>query len=32
MIAPEDVAESVAFLISQPSRLDLQEFVIRRFQ
>lgn len=32
MIAPEDVADAVAFLISQPARLDLQEFVIRRFQ
>lgn len=32
MIAPDDVAGSVAFLIGQPPRLDLQEFVIRRFQ
>ena len=31
MIAPEDVADTVAFLISQPARLDLQEFTIRRF-
>lgn len=32
MIAPEDVADAVAFLVAQPPRLDLQEFVLRRFQ
>lgn len=32
MISPDDVAESVAFLIAQPARLDTPEFVIRRFQ
>lgn len=32
MIAPEDVAEAIAFLVAQPARLDLPEFTIRRFQ
>jgi NAD(P)-dependent dehydrogenase (short-subunit alcohol dehydrogenase family) len=32
MIAPDDVADAVAFLIAQPARLDTPEFVIRRFQ
>ena len=32
MIAPDDVAEAVSFLLSRPARLDLPEFTIRRFQ
>lgn len=31
MIAPEDIAEMVAFLLKQPPNIDLPEMVVRRF-